>query len=186
MKHRSFIYIFTISALVGVYLIGCTSYGKFLYHGQNAGDVTIETLVESCNYYHIYYSGYGVNNATGILFDPKADNKTLKPSSRWVKVEDQKVLTDLVAWLKVQDEPQYYPGLFTISRKEGQIYGYLYSGWYSHGVAKVIDDNTFFVFFQFWIDMLVIFYDTFGYRTRESQFKTYLLPVSDRTTNKPS
>ena len=146
MKHKSFIHIFTISVLVAVYLIGCASYGKFRYHGQNAGDVTIETLVERWNDYHIYYSGYGVNNATGILFDPKVDNKTLKPSSRWVKVEDQKVVTDLVAWLKVQDQPQYYPGLFTISGQEDQFYGYLYSGWYSPGVAKVMGDNTLFVF----------------------------------------
>lgn len=146
MKNRSFIYIFSLSAMVVVYLTGCTSYGKFHYYGKNAGDVTIETLVEQWNDYHVYYSGYGVNNATGILFDPKADNKTLKPSDRWVKVEDQKTITDLVAWLKVQDRPEYYPGLFTISGQEGRVYGYLYSGWYSHGVAKVVDDDTLFVF----------------------------------------
>jgi hypothetical protein len=56
------------------------------------------------------------------------------------------VVADLVAWLQVQEKPEYYPGLFTISGQEDQFYGYLYSGLYSHGVAKVMDDDTLFVF----------------------------------------
>ncbi len=146
MKNRSLIYNVAVSAIAAVFLIGCSSYGQFRYQGKNAGDVTIETLVERWADYHIYYSGYGVDNATGILFDPKNDTKTLNPSSRWVMVEDQKTAEDLVAWLKSQAESRYYPGLFTVTGNAGLVYGYLYSGWDSRAVAKVVDDNTLFVF----------------------------------------
>ena len=122
-------------------IVGCAHYGKVGYEPPNEVEVTLEDLIDSWSAYHVYYSGYDVNNAAGILFDPKADDKTLMPTDRWIKVNDKETLIELISWIKLNDFPSYLPRVYKIYGPEDALYGYIYSGWY-HAVAKVIDENS--------------------------------------------
>jgi hypothetical protein len=133
-------------ALLAVIVIsGCSDYGKLKNQPPYGEQVTIQDLVENLNDYTVYYSGYAVNNPSGILFDPKDDNKILVLSNRWIKFEAQEEVLEVVSWIKIQDFPHGYPGLYRILGLDNEVYGYLFTGW-NHLVAKSIDKKTLFVY----------------------------------------
>ena len=136
----------SVTSLIFVFLMyGCAGYGK-IRHLSGAGDkLTVQELIENSNDYNIYYSGYDTNNPSGILFDPKRDNKTLVPSDRWIKVESRETASEIVSWIQVQDFPWYMPGLLSILDSDDQFYGYVFTGW-NHVVTKVVDENTLVVY----------------------------------------
>jgi len=145
MDRNNFIYkILIIMALV-LFAAACSNYGKLRYQNPSRAEVTVEDLINTWDAFHVYYSGYDVNNAAGILFDPKADDKTLKPTDRWIKVADKETILELTSWIKLDDIPGYLPNVHKIYGPDDALYGYIYSGWY-HAVAKVIDENSMLVY----------------------------------------
>ena len=74
-------------------------------------------------------------------FDPKKDNKKLLPGDRWVGIDNQTTISDIVKRIKGSDFPGFIPTLYKIVGPDGVFYGYLFTGW-SHIVLKKIDDDT--------------------------------------------
>ena len=93
-----------LMAVVLMYIIpGCSGYGKLRLQSRYGDDVTIEKLQENLPDYTVYYAGYAVDNPSGIMFDPKNDNKTLMPSERWTKLDDKESVIEVISWIKIQD-----------------------------------------------------------------------------------
>ena len=136
----------TVSGFLLLTLIpGCLGYGSLKYQSRYGDGITIQELVKNWDAYNVYYSGYAVNNPSGIMFDPKSDGKTLTPSDRWVKIDREGAVSEVVSWIKINDFPWYNVCLHRIIGPDGESYGFLYTGWY-HITAKATDANTLFVF----------------------------------------
>ncbi len=135
----------SVTSLVFVFLMyGCAGYGKIRPLPGDGDKLTVQELIENSDDYNIYYSGYSTNNPSGILFDPKRDNKTLVPGDGWIKVEGRETVSEIVSWIQILDFPWYMPELFSILDSDEQSYGYLFTGWH-HLVSKVVDESTLFV-----------------------------------------
>ena len=135
-----------LMAIVLIYIIsGCSGYGKLRLQPRSGEDVTIKKLQENFSDYTVYYAGYAVDNPSGIMFDPKNDNKTLMPSKRWTKLDDKESAIEVISWIKIQDSSDFYPRLYRILGPDDQFYGYLYSAW-DHLLTKVDDDKTLWVY----------------------------------------
>lgn len=110
-----------------VAMLGCARYGTVVYDPA-AGTKSIESLMEDFEQYRVYYSGLGVNNLSGVLFDPKNDAKALNPTDRWGRIEDRETLEEAVTWLKTSHgDPAHSPRVMRLLGPEGDFYGYLYS-----------------------------------------------------------
>jgi hypothetical protein len=135
-----------LMAIVIIYIItGCSGYGKLRLQSRYGDDVTMEKLKENLPEYTVYYAGYAVNNPSGIMFDPKNDNKTLTPSERWTKLDERESVIEVISWIKIQDSSYYYPRLYRILGPDDQFYGYLYSAW-NHLLTKAVDGKTLWVY----------------------------------------
>ncbi len=142
---RKFICLAVIGSISAILISGCSGYGKLKYQIQYREKVTIQELIENSDDYHIHYSGYAINNSSGIMFVPNKDGKTLKPSDRWSSVEDRERVTEVVSWLQIHNHPGYHLRLSKILGPDDQLYGYLFTGWH-HVVFKVVDERTLFVY----------------------------------------
>jgi hypothetical protein len=60
-------------------VIGCSRYISGVYPLRDSDQVTDEQLVKAFENLNGFYSGYVVNNPSGILFDPKNDGERLIP-----------------------------------------------------------------------------------------------------------
>ena len=127
-------------------ILGCSGYGRVRYLPRGGETATVEQLVEVFDDFNVYYAGYAVDNPSGILFDPKNDDKTLAPSDRWIKIESRDTASEVVSWIRIQDLPGYFPALYGIYGPDGRLFGYMYSVWFSRTFTKVIDENTLFVY----------------------------------------
>ncbi len=131
-----------LMAVVLIYIIsGCSGYGKLRLESRYGDDVTIEKLQENLPDYTVYYAGYAVNNPSGIMFDPKNNDRTLQPTDRWTKLDDKESAIEVISWIKIQDSSVFYPRLYRILGPDDQFYGYLFSAW-NHLTTKVVDDKT--------------------------------------------
>lgn len=128
-----------------VLLAGCTGYGRLERISRSDEKITIENLVAHVGEYDVYYSGYDLDNASGIIFDPKNDFRKLVPSDRWRPVVGETAVADLVSWIQVQSSLGYFPTLHRIRGPAGEFYGYLYSGW-NDLITKVIGENSLLVY----------------------------------------
>jgi len=135
-----------VIALALVFLMsGCSwykSYGKVRALSRHEEKLTLQELKENWQDYTIYYAGSSVDLPSAIMFDPKRDDKALV-SDKWIKVEDQETLSELISWL--QHTTRFHPRLQRILGPDDQFYGYFYSGW-NHVVLKVVDERTLWVY----------------------------------------
>jgi len=131
--------------LIALFISGFTplekAYGKLEIVPMGSNQLTIQDLVDKWDDYHVYscdhYDGPPFRSPLGIMFDPK-NNDTLLVGSRWKKVNDQKLLTDMTK--RIFLATQYEPWLNKILGPDGRLYGYLY---YSYGVVtlKMVGHN---------------------------------------------
>lgn len=129
-----------------ILLPGCSGYGRLsLVSGQARDAVTVERLIENSNDYDVHYSGYAVNNPSGIMFDPKADDRMLVPSERWIKIKNSETVSEVVGWIKVHDYPWYDPKLYEIVGPDNDLYGYLFTGW-QHVKLEAMETGKLFVY----------------------------------------
>ena len=145
MTIKKGIWLVFITSVLMVIITGCSGYGKLRLQSRFGDDVTIEKLKENFSDYTVYYAGYALDNPSGIMFDPKNDNRTLMPSERWTKLDDKESVIEVISWIKIQDSHYRYPRLYRILGPDDQFYGYLYSAW-THVVTKVMDDKTLWVY----------------------------------------
>jgi hypothetical protein len=121
-KHISLVIIFFVLLFL---MPGClSSFGKIRSQSGNGERMTIDDLEKNWTDYTVYYAGMSPNRSSGVMFDPKNDDKTLLPGSndRWKKIEDK----------------------YRVLGPDDQFYGYLFSG-RSDVTIEVFDDRTMFV-----------------------------------------
>lgn len=145
MNIKKQIYLALIGLFSIILLTGCSGYGTLKFRSESSGNISIEDLIADSNNYHIYYAGYAENNASGIMFDPKNDDKTVSPGRRWIKIEDRERISEVVSWIKIYEEPGNEPVLRSIHGPDESLYGYLFTGWH-HAVFKVVDKKTLFAY----------------------------------------
>ena len=120
---------------------GCASYGKISTMGQ---ELTIEMLRENWRNYHVYWTGLSEIKPSGILFDPKDDDRTLAfERHNWSKVENEDFLSVLIGGS--QANWVFHPVLYRLLGPDDRLYGYIYTG-YWNVVTKRIDDKTLWVY----------------------------------------
>ena len=88
-----------------------------------------ESGIQESDDYDIYYWGYDLDNASGILFDPKGDAKILKVGSGWEKIEGREAVETVVKWVDFPDF-NYTPELYRVLGPDDALFGYLFTGWY--------------------------------------------------------
>ncbi len=132
----------TIITIISAFIItGCSGYGKLVIESKNEDEVTIEKLIKNSDDYDIHYFGHGKKFVSGIIFDPKKDNKKLLPGDMWVEINEQTTVSDIVKRIKGSDLLGFSPTFYKIVGPDGEFYGYLFTGWF-HIVLKKIDDDT--------------------------------------------
>lgn len=128
--------------LLGALVVGCAGgggYGKIRV--EEAGGMTVESLVNNSQNYNVYYAGDGTL-AVAVIFDPKSDGKTLNLGPRWVPLSDQDSLKEMIGLMKQRPGSSgFLPRLWAIVSPDGSRYGYAYTV-LSDMVIKVIDDKT--------------------------------------------
>ena len=135
-----------IPAAVGVLLsclmVGCANYGKISPALERTEKPTVRELQENWENYAIHYADWrSVGWTGGIIFGPKAGDKTLF-GEKWMKVEDEKTLTQLITSIEAKNPD---PRLHRILGPNDAFYGYLYLGPrrdYVNVFVKVIDSNS--------------------------------------------
>ena len=151
MNSNKYLYVILIGVMIVFLFSGCASiipgYGKLWPQPMRGERVAIEQLVENWEDYVIHYAGLNVGNPAGIMFDLKADDRTLT-GEKWVKVEDKETLSELIGWMKSYTE--YYPRIWRILGPNNEFFGYLFYPSYhmyaDNVVIKVIDDKTMYVY----------------------------------------
>ncbi len=103
--------------------------------------VTIDDLVSNSDNHNVYYHGYSKKLVSGIIFEPKNDNKTLVLDGLWVKEDDKNMIADVVERIRDNDFPGYFPKHYQIIGSSNRMYGYIYTGW-SHVAIKQLDKDT--------------------------------------------
>ena len=101
-------------------------------------------LIEHWERYDISYAGLSMENPSAVMFDPKGDDRRLT-SDKWVPVKTQEELFTLLGW--IDHNVHFPPTLWRIIGPDGQLYGYMFTAWYSARI-KVIDEKT------LWVDDL--------------------------------
>lgn len=102
---------------------------------------TIEGLLENWKDFDVYYSGLNPDRPSGLMFDPKHDDRELI-GKRWEPVHDREAIERIVMWLGVNDV--FQPRLLRILGPEQVLYGYVYTGW-NQVVARSVDVRTMYV-----------------------------------------
>ena len=138
MKLFHFIIITIISVMV---ITGCSGYGNLVIKSKSEAKVTMEELIKNFADYDIHYFGYGKKFVSGIIFDPKKDNKKLLTGDIWEEINEQTTISDIIKRIKGSDFPGFIPTLYMIIGPEDAFYGYLFTGWF-HVVLKKTDDDT--------------------------------------------
>ena len=138
---------FVASTLWGGCVGSVTSFsepsGRLEVASRGAEKMTIKELGKNWWDYTVYYRGVRIGIASGALFDPREDDRSLagtrKPwestGGRWIEViKDNEASTEreisrLINAIRVQRWGQYYPRLYRIMGPDGDFYGYLYTAW---------------------------------------------------------
>ncbi|UCG64147.1 MAG: hypothetical protein JSW12_16080 [Deltaproteobacteria bacterium] len=164
MNRNRNLYMPMIGVVLVFFISGCalyTRYGKIRPQPWRGERITIHELQKNWEDYTIHYAGLSVGTVAGIMFDPKNDERSLT-GDRWIKVEDQQTLSELIGWMKTYYA--YNPQIYRILGPDNQFYGYLY---YPHAhnenaVVKVVDDTTMYVYGL----ESPTYFDDFPYRKR--------------------
>ena len=89
-------HVIIITILSAIIVTGCSSYGKLIIKSKNEAEITIEELIKNSDDYDIHNFGRSKRIVSGIVFDPKKDNKKLLLSDMWEEINEQKSVSDIV------------------------------------------------------------------------------------------
>lgn len=140
MKGIQYIRFSAVCALLAFLFVGCSGFGKTMMVRKEM-PVTLDELVTNSDDYNVYYHGTNPNLVSGIIFEPKNDDKTLVLGGLWVKEDDTRVIANVVEQIRKNDFPGYLPKHYRIIGHNSGIYGYIYTGWF-HVTIKQLDKNT--------------------------------------------
>ena len=142
MKLSSSNYLILAALPILFILSGCASYGKLSSTPKNETDALLADLLSQSDRYVVHYHGNSERLVSGILFDPKDDNKTIRPEGAlWNEVSDPETIAAITDIIQRGDHPGYIPHLYSIIAPNGDFYGYLFTGWYYLAIRPV-DEQT--------------------------------------------
>jgi hypothetical protein len=145
MKHRhhKFITIGLIAILLAI--AGCSSHG-YLSRNRGEQDTRLADLVANSDQYTVHYHGNSEQLVSGILFDPGGDGKSIRPDGvLWQEVNDPETIAFVIDNIRQGDYHHSFPRLYRVNGPNGDLYGFLFTGW-SYMVIKPVDDHTLRVF----------------------------------------
>ena len=140
MKRIQYIKLSALGVLLVFLFAGCSGYGKTMMVRKGM-PVTLDELVSNSDDYNVYYHGINPDLVSGIIFEPKNDNKTLVLGGQWVKEDDKIVIADVVERIRETNFPGYLPKHYQILGPDNGMYGYIYTGWF-HVAIKQLDKDT--------------------------------------------
>ena len=126
--------------LVFLLIIGCAgNYGKFKRKTGSESKAIQQELLDNWSDYDIwigYYTEYEPPRISNIIFDKKNDDKRILVGSRYIKIKDQKMWTEIVKANAVSDgefnlvwDPmfinRYSTGVMELWGSENQLYGFI-------------------------------------------------------------
>ena len=138
------LYKYIVISVLPILLIisGCTGYGKLILPPKSETEALLENLLSRTDQYVVHYHGNSEKLVSGLLFDPKNDNKHIRSeSAMWQKVTDAKVISSIADIILTTDEPHYFPNLYQVADPQGNFYGYIITGW-TGLVIKQVDEQT--------------------------------------------
>ena len=147
IKRRVFISLLVLGFFVSMF--GCVA-------AKNNAQVTsqfkakewkpkVREMANNMGDYNIYASGRSKSRPWAIVFHPKDNPKKLTGTpDRWHKIEDKKVLDDVVGWMETYTTP---PRLLSLLGPEPDraFYAYIYTP-LSQVSTRIEDENTRFVY----------------------------------------
>ena len=144
MHYSSKIKMFLLGLLAVVIVTGCAGYGKIRpVFPEKDDSINISVLIENWQNYDIWRGGSSSARPSGILFDPKGDQRAIV-ADRWSKVEDRRSLLEAVRWLGASGEARSI--LFKILGPDDEFFGYVYTG-SRHVPMRLINENTMYVYY---------------------------------------
>jgi len=135
---------YMIIAALPILLIisGCAGYGKLTLLPENETDARLEDLLSRTDQYIVHYHGNSEKLVSGLLFDPKNDNRHLRPEGAlWHGVTDAKAISSIVDIILTANEPHYFPNVYQVTDPQGNFYGYIITGWTGLTI-KPVDEQT--------------------------------------------
>lgn len=145
MKHRYHKWITLALVSILLAISGCSNHG-YLSRPRGEQDTHLADLVAGSNRYVVHYHGNSQQLVSGILFDPRDDGKNIRPEGvLWHKVSDPETMTSVIDNIRQGGSPKYFPLLYHVNSPNGDLYGYLFTGW-SYLVVKPVNDHTVRVF----------------------------------------
>lgn len=141
-----------ISLLVGTFFVSLFGCGAVKRNAQITPQLKakewrpkVREMANNMEDYDIWAAGVVIQRAWAIVFHPKDNPKKLNGTpDRWYKIEDKKVLDDLIGWMESRPS---IPRLLSIlgPAPERDFYGYIYSH-LSPINSRIEDENTIFIF----------------------------------------
>ena len=106
----------------------------------------VKEMANNMGDYNIYAAGRSKSQPWAIVFHPKDNTKKLTGTpDRWHKIEDKKLLDDLIGWMEARTTA--IPRLLSILGPEPDraFYGYIYTP-IAQIKTQIEDENTIFIF----------------------------------------
>jgi len=136
MEKRGFICL-AVASLISLSLIsGCTNFAKLRVQYGADTKAFLENIEANYEEYTIHALEWPEGEVSAIVFDPKADNKTIE-NDGWTEVTGQEQLSKLIA----RSDRLIYRQFFKIIGPNDHFYGYLLGG-ERYVWIQTIDDHT--------------------------------------------
>ena len=127
-------------------IAGCAGHGKLVLPPANETDDVLAHLLSQSDQYLVHYHGYSNRLVSGLLFDPKEDDKRIQPQgAMWQETSDKEEIASIANIILGAKYPSYFPIVYRITGPNGNFYGYLVTGW-THLTIQSVDDQTLRVF----------------------------------------
>ncbi|MCG6911929.1 MAG: hypothetical protein LJE94_17655 [Deltaproteobacteria bacterium] len=142
MKNQKVIFTAMEVLILLVAVTACAGYGKLSATSNEEQNALLKDLVSHSGDYDVYYYGNSERLVSGILFDPKSDDKHIRPEGKlWKKIDDPETIAGVIDSIDRSLFPGYFQQLYAIDSPSGELYGYLYTGW-NYLVIKPVDERT--------------------------------------------
>ncbi len=128
--------IFCLGLVAGVLLllIGCAGFGKLQVECLYNCEQNVQSLVEAFDDFFVYYAGQDTDLAAAILFDPRGDDRQIRPG-RWKPLKEPDEARHIIDIMEAG--VQFSPKLYTVLGEQQEAYGYLYTP-YQHVPVKQV------------------------------------------------
>ncbi len=123
-----------LASCVLLLLIGCAGFGKLQVECLYNCEQDVQSLVDNFDDFFVYYAGQDTDLAAAILFDPRDDDRQIRPG-RWKPLKEPDEARHIIDIMEAG--VQFSPKLYTVLGEQQKVYGYLYTP-YQHVPVKQV------------------------------------------------